>query len=106
MKLIKCEQFKVVACDGLHLVPFAADLVDVLELTLTLKCKEAAELSGTLLKNVLRAMSSIYATDYRSTSRNFDSPISKQLPIRVSCFSDFIYITKLVINLHLCLFNQ
>lgn len=75
---------KVVRCDGLCLLPYKTELIAVLRAILHLKCKDAQELAGNLLRYILRALSLIYATEYRSSADDWDRPLSEVFPIRVS----------------------
>ena len=58
--------------------------MEVLRITLHLKCKDAADLSGNLFKHILKAVTVIYADDYRCTVQDWNSPLTEFLPIRVS----------------------
>ena len=71
-------------CDGEFLVPYGDELITVLKSTLHLKCKDAIELSGNLLRHLLKALTLIYALDYRCTTIDWDASLSSVLPIRVS----------------------
>nr|UCK81620.1 proteasome activator complex subunit 4 [Arenicola marina] len=71
-----------VRSNGRALLPYREDLVTVLKACLHLKCKEAADLAGNLLRHVLKALTLIYATDYRSAQTDWSAPFSEQFPIR------------------------
>ena len=81
MLLIMFSQ--IVRCNGKALLPYKGELVTVLNATLHLKCKDAADLSGILLRHLLKALTLTYALDYRSTHLDWDAPLSENLPIRV-----------------------
>jgi len=65
------------------LLIYREDLIAVLKATLHLKCREGAELAGNLLQHLLKALTLIYAMDYRSSAKGWDTPLEEQLPIRV-----------------------
>lgn len=66
---------------GHYLLPYAGDLTGVLNRALKLSCREGYQLAGAVLSNVLRSLTTIYPTDYRSVSecRHNDS---EYLPLR------------------------
>ena len=72
-------------CDGRQLLAYREDLVGVLRATLHLRCKEASELAGCVLRYLLKALTLTYALDYRSTDTDWDDPDCDVLPIRVGC---------------------
>jgi len=72
-----------VRCDGTSLLPYRAELLSVLRLTLHVVCKEVLTLSCVLLKHLLKALTLIYANEYCSTTMDLDQPLSQGLPIRV-----------------------
>lgn len=57
-------------------------LLEVLDLTLHVKCKEGYEISTRLLAQILILYSSTYPIDYRSSTISYDS-ITESLPLRV-----------------------
>jgi len=82
--VVYCLSVQIVQCDGNALLPYQEELISVLRLTLGLKCKEAADLAGVLLKNLLKAVTFTFTLDYRNTPTDWNLPFSQQLPIRVS----------------------
>jgi len=74
---------QVVRCEGSCLLPYKSQLLAVLKLTLHVVCKEVLTLSCVLLKHLLRVLTLIYVNDYRSTTSDWDLPLSQVLPIRV-----------------------
>jgi len=85
---------QVVRCEGGHLVAYKSQLTAVLTLTLHVVCKDVLTLSCTMLKHLLKALTSIYANDYRSTTNDWDLPLDQVLPIRVchTLLSSFLYL--------------
>jgi len=80
----KCwSTLQMVRCDGKSLLPYKSQLQAVLKLTLHVVCKEVLTLSCVLLKHLLKALTLIYANDYRSSTNDWDLPLSQVLPIRV-----------------------
>ena len=75
---------QAVRCDAQHMVRYKDELVTVLKYTLHAKCKDTSDLSGTLLRHLLRGLTLTYALDYRSTVNDWDQPLADHLPIRVS----------------------
>uniref|UniRef100_A0A8C6U8T4 Proteasome activator subunit 4b n=1 Tax=Neogobius melanostomus TaxID=47308 RepID=A0A8C6U8T4_9GOBI len=69
---------EVTRVDGQQLLRYRAELEKVLKLCLHVHCKRAYTLTCSLLEHTLRSLSLIYPTEYRSTSRGFDT----DLPIR------------------------
>ena len=90
---------QVVRCDGQCLLPYQSELLTVLKLTLHVVCKEVLTLSCVLLKHVLKALTLLYANDYRSTTVDWDQPLSQVLPIRVDC-SLQLYVVVLSLLAH------
>lgn len=78
-------------CDGQSLLSYKSELLSVLKLTLHVVCKEVLTLSCMLLKHVLKSLTLIYANDYRSSTIDWDLPLSQVLPIRVLLASVFYF---------------
>ena len=74
---------QTVRSNGQELLRYRSELVTVLRLCLHAACRDAAELAAQLLKHMLRALTVIYALDYRSVPAPWDKPLSEYLPIRV-----------------------
>uniref|UniRef100_A0A672JF04 Proteasome activator subunit 4a n=1 Tax=Salarias fasciatus TaxID=181472 RepID=A0A672JF04_SALFA len=68
--------------DGDKILPYRSDLVQILQLTLHLKCKQGYTLACNLLHHVLRSTALIYPTEYCSVPGGFHQPISDYLPIK------------------------
>ena len=81
-----CCDWQIVRCDGRSLLAYKQQLLMVLRLTLHVVCKEVLTLSCMLLKHVLKAVTLTYASDYRSSTSDWDLPLSDVLPIRVLAF--------------------
>ena len=73
---------QAVRTDGKALLPYSEQLISVLKVTLHLKCKEAADMAGSLLRHLLRGLTLTYALDHRSTTMDWDRPLMEVLPIR------------------------
>lgn len=69
--------------DGDKILPYRSDLVQILQLTLHLKCKQGYTLACNLLHHVLRSLALLYPTEYCSVPGGFHQPISDYLPIKV-----------------------
>lgn len=74
---------QVTRVDGDKILPYRSDLVQILQLTLHLKCKQGYTLACNLLHHILRSLALIYPTDYCSVPGGFHQPISDYLPIKV-----------------------
>ena len=74
---------QIVRCDGEVLLPYQSQLLEVLQLTLHLKCVQGYELAGQLMRHILRALTLYYPLDYRSIADSFDRPVSEYLAINV-----------------------
>lgn len=74
---------QVTRVDGDKILLYRADLVQILQLTLHLKCKQGYTLACNLLHHVLRSLALIYPTEYCSVPGGFSQPISDYLPIKV-----------------------
>jgi len=86
----------MVRCDGKSLLSYKSQLQAVLKLTLHVVCKEVLTLSCVLLKHLLKALTLIYANDYRSSTNDWDLPLSQVLPIRVRTAVDVFLLMLLV----------
>lgn len=78
-----CPPPKVTRVDGDKILPYRSDLVQILQLTLHLKCKQGYTLACNLLHHILRSLALIYPTEYCSVPGGFHQPISDYLPIKV-----------------------
>lgn len=72
---------QLVRCDGSALLPFKAELLEILQLTLHLKCIQGYELAGQFLRYLLRALTLIYPLDYKSVPGSLDRPFTEWLAI-------------------------
>lgn len=70
-------------CNGEVLVPYKDQLLEVLQLTLHLKCVQGYELAAQLMRYILRALTLHYPLDYRSIADSFDRPVTEYLAINV-----------------------
>uniref|UniRef100_A0A8C2WJH7 Proteasome activator subunit 4 n=1 Tax=Cyclopterus lumpus TaxID=8103 RepID=A0A8C2WJH7_CYCLU len=73
---------EVTRVDGDKVLPYRSDLVQILQLTLHLKCKQGYILACNLLHHILRSSALIYPTEYCSMPGGFHQPISDYLPIK------------------------
>uniref|UniRef100_A0A8C4GY46 Proteasome activator complex subunit 4 n=1 Tax=Dicentrarchus labrax TaxID=13489 RepID=A0A8C4GY46_DICLA len=73
---------EVTRVDGDKILPYRSDLVQILQLTLHLKCKQGYTLACNLLHHLLRSSVLIYPTEYCSMPGGFHQPISDYLPIK------------------------
>uniref|UniRef100_A0A4W6E8G7 Proteasome activator subunit 4 n=1 Tax=Lates calcarifer TaxID=8187 RepID=A0A4W6E8G7_LATCA len=73
---------EVTRVDGDKILPYRSDLVQILQLTLHLKCKQGYTLACNLLHHILRSSALIYPTEYCSVPGGFHQPISDYLPIK------------------------
>uniref|UniRef100_UPI0037E73473 proteasome activator complex subunit 4A n=1 Tax=Semicossyphus pulcher TaxID=241346 RepID=UPI0037E73473 len=73
---------EVTRVDGDKILPYRSDLVQILQLTLHLKCKQGYILACNLLHHILRSTVLIYPTEYCSVPGGFHQPISDYLPIK------------------------
>lgn len=76
--------FQLVRCNGQELLKYKDNLLEIIKITLHLKCVEGYELIGQLIRYTLRALTLHYPLDYRSTAESFDRPVTEYLPIHVS----------------------
>lgn len=75
--------WQIVRCNGEVLVPYKDQLLEVLQLTLHLKCVQGYELAAQLMRYILRALTLHYPLDYRSIADSFDRPVTEYLAINV-----------------------
>ncbi|KAL4641227.1 proteasome activator complex subunit 4 [Arapaima gigas] len=73
---------EVTRVDGDKLLPYSTQLVQILQLTLHLKCKQGYSLACNLLHHILRSTALIYPTDYCSVPGGFQRPLKDYLPIK------------------------
>ncbi|KAM9847519.1 proteasome activator complex subunit 4A [Aulostomus maculatus] len=73
---------EVTRVDGDKILIYSSDLVQILQLTLHLKCKQGYILACNLLHHVLRSTVLTYPTEYCSVPGGFHQPISDYLPIK------------------------
>uniref|UniRef100_A0A8D3A4C1 Proteasome activator subunit 4 n=1 Tax=Scophthalmus maximus TaxID=52904 RepID=A0A8D3A4C1_SCOMX len=73
---------EVTRVDGDKVLPYRSDLVQILQLTLHLKCKQGYTLACNLLHHILRSTALTYPTEYCSVPGGFHQPISDYLPIK------------------------
>ena len=74
---------QVVRCNGHCLLQYKSELMTVVKLVVHMVCKDVQRLSCLLLNHLLKALTLIYANDYRSTTIDWDLSLSEVLPIRV-----------------------
>lgn len=74
---------QVTRVDGDKILPYRSELVQILQLTLHLKCKQGYTLACNLLHHILRSSALIYPTEYCSVPGGFHQPITDYLPIKV-----------------------
>ena len=65
-------------------MPYTAQLVQILQLTLHLKSKQGYSLACSLLYHTLRSTALIYPIEYCSVPGGFQQPHHQHLPIKVS----------------------
>ncbi|XP_036402211.1 proteasome activator complex subunit 4A [Megalops cyprinoides] len=73
---------EVTRVDGDKLLPYRTQLVQILQLTLHLKCKQGYSLACNLLHHVLRSTALTYPTEYCSVPGGFQRPLQDYLPIK------------------------
>lgn len=73
---------EVTRVDGDRLLPYRTQLVQILQLTLRLRCKQGYSLACNLLHHVLRSMALTYPKDYCSVPGGFNRPLSEYMPIK------------------------
>lgn len=74
---------QVTRVDGEKLLPYRTQLVQTLQLTLRLRCKQGYTLACNLLHHILRSTALTYPTDYCSVPGGFNKPLQEYLPIKV-----------------------
>ncbi|GFS25628.1 proteasome activator complex subunit 4, partial [Elysia marginata] len=73
---------QIMRCDGTQLLVYKSELLEVVQSCLKLKCVQAYEMAGQLLRFLLRALTQIYPLEFRSVEQDFDQPFTEYLPIR------------------------
>ncbi|KAA8583909.1 hypothetical protein FQN60_015117 [Etheostoma spectabile] len=73
---------EVTRVDGDKVLPYRSNLVQILQLTLHLKCKQGYTLACNLLHHILRSSALTYPTEYCSVPGGFHQPTSDYLPIK------------------------
>uniref|UniRef100_A0A8C1Y874 Proteasome activator subunit 4b n=1 Tax=Cyprinus carpio TaxID=7962 RepID=A0A8C1Y874_CYPCA len=73
---------EVTRVDGEKLLPYHTQLVQTLQLTLRLRCKQGYTLACNLLHHILRSTALTYPTDYCSVPGGFNRPLQEYLPIK------------------------
>ncbi|XP_055031264.2 proteasome activator complex subunit 4B isoform X1 [Misgurnus anguillicaudatus] len=73
---------EVTRVDGEKLLPYRTQLVQILQLTLRLRCKQGYTLACNLLHHILRSTVLTYPTDYCSVPGGFNRPLQEHLPIK------------------------
>ncbi|KAL7856906.1 hypothetical protein SRHO_G00158050 [Serrasalmus rhombeus] len=73
---------EVTRVDGEKLLPYRTQLVQILQLTLRLRCKQGYSLACNLLHHILRSTALTYPTDYCSVPGGFNRPLNQYLPIK------------------------
>ncbi|KAM6956793.1 proteasome activator complex subunit 4A [Aplochiton taeniatus] len=73
---------EVTRVDGDKVLPYRSQLVQVLQLTLHLKCKQGYTLACNMLHHILRSTALIYPTEYCSVPGGFQQPGKDYLPIK------------------------
>lgn len=95
---------QVTRVDGDKLLPYRSDLVQILQLTLHLKCKQGYILACNLLHHILRSTALIYPTEYCSVPGGFHKPVSDYLPIKVLMLIESIITFLLGLGKFFCIF--
>ncbi|XP_030627610.1 proteasome activator complex subunit 4A [Chanos chanos] len=73
---------EVTRVDGDQLLRYSTQLVQILQLTLHLKCKQGYSLACNLLYHTLRSSALIYPKEYCSVPGGFQEPVQDYLPIK------------------------
>ncbi|XP_049827617.1 proteasome activator complex subunit 4-like [Schistocerca gregaria] len=73
---------EIVDCDGKCLIPYIPSILEVLDRTLHLTCRDGYVFSSKILRNVLYSLSFIMPLEYRSSTESYDSHVKDYLPIR------------------------
>ena len=88
--------------NGAALVPYKNQLLQVLDISLHLKCQEGEALSAVLLQHLLRSLTLIYALDYKTSPNDWNQPLDQYLPIRVCTKLNYVGICNYVCkNVHI-----
>ena len=74
---------QVTRCNGSCLLPYKDLLMQTLGSVMCLQSQQGYEISGQVLRFVLRALSFTYPVDFRSVTEDIDQPVKDYLPIRV-----------------------
>ena len=76
---------EVVRSNGVHLLKYKDLIIQLLDRILYLACRKCYTLGSTMLKHVLKALTQVYALDFKSISKPWDAydDFEKELPIRV-----------------------
>ena len=73
--------------DGDKLLPYSSQLLQVLQLSLHLRCKQGYALACNLLHHILRSSALIYPTEYCSIPGGFQPLSHSYLPIKVQTYT-------------------
>ncbi|CAL8299965.1 unnamed protein product [Merluccius merluccius] len=73
---------EVTRVDGDKVLPYRSQLVQILQLTLRLKCKQGYTLACNMLHHILRSTALVYPTEYCSMPGGFHRPPGDHLPIK------------------------
>uniref|UniRef100_A0A8C5A3D9 Proteasome activator subunit 4 n=1 Tax=Gadus morhua TaxID=8049 RepID=A0A8C5A3D9_GADMO len=73
---------EVTRVDGDKVLPYRTQLVQILQLTLRLKCKQGYTLACNMLHHILRSTALIYPTEYCSMPGGFHQHSRDRLPIK------------------------
>ncbi|KAJ7987499.1 hypothetical protein DPEC_G00327130 [Dallia pectoralis] len=73
---------EVTRVDGDKILSYSSQLVQILQLSLHLKCKQGYALACNLLHHILRSTALIYPTEYCSVPGGFQQPTKDYLPIK------------------------
>ncbi|CAL4101951.1 unnamed protein product, partial [Meganyctiphanes norvegica] len=71
---------ELVRCPGTPLLAYIEQIQDVLKATVKLKCREGYRLAGTVLRYLLKYLSSVVPQEYRSINTTWDRPLQEFLP--------------------------
>jgi hypothetical protein len=66
-------------------MPYVAEIVSVLSVTLHQKCLQGSDLAASMLCNLLRALGTVYPREYRTCPLSSGESRSTAHPIRVNC---------------------
>ncbi|GFN96540.1 proteasome activator complex subunit 4 [Plakobranchus ocellatus] len=73
---------QLMRCDGVQLLTYKSELLDVIQASVHLKCVQAYEMAGQLLRFLLRSLTQIYPLEFCSVEQDFDQPFENYLSIR------------------------